>query len=723
LERGSSIWNIFFEECDEQLTALMGALERLHAGDQTPDCINIAFRAVHSIKGGGGIFGLNAVVSFADVFETTIGLWRGGKLSSDPAMITVLIGAAVALTALVTAARDDAPVPIECDIAALYATLESGALLQTYAASSPADATASVGAAANAAANAAAPLGGTVAAGSAALILWRINFTPTGASARIAHEISLLLHELEVFGPIEVLAGQVSVDPLAEILPEQCAASWSVTLRSNCNDGALRAVFAFADDDWDIQVTSEADTAPDTSHEDLPPPEPLLVQPADLSRETPPQPAPAPLPEPSPETPDQIHEPSAEPAQRAQAAAKTLRVDLDRIDRMIDLVGELVINGSILGQKLLESGVSRTGGVALAMRDLEHLTREIQDGVMTIRAQPVRAVFQRMTRLVREVAALTGKPARLITEGDNIELDQTVIERIGEPLTHLIRDAVDHGLEDAATRLAASKPPEGVIHLRALHRAGRIVLEVADDGGGLDRARIKSIAVQRGLIAPDSVLPDAEIDELIFLPGFSTASSAANNTSGISGGGEGMDVVRRSVQALGGRISVASQPGAGVRFSMSLPLTLAVVDGMVVEAAGQTLIVPLAVIIEALKPRAANVHDVEGALQLLALGGAFVPLVDVALKLNFSAARAVAVDSVALLVETELGVRAALLMDRIIEQRQVVVKSLKANFRPVPCIAAATVLGDGRVALILDVDTVIPAPRAAPAGLKHHHLC
>jgi len=370
-----------------------------------------------------------------------------------------------------------------------------------------------------------------------------------------------------------------------------------------------------------------------------------------------------------------------------------------------------VINEAMLSQRVLEAGVLRASGVAVALEELEHLTREIQDSVMAIRAQPVRSVFQRMPRLVREVAAQTGKQVRLLTEGEGTEVDRTVIERIADPLTHMIRNAIDHGLESPEGRHAAGKPVEGVVRLNALHRSGRIVVEVSDDGAGINRPRIKAKAVEKGLIAADAVLSDDEIDNLIFLPGFSTAAAISD----ISGRGVGLDVVRRSVQALGGRISISSRPGIGSTFTLSLPLTLAVLDGMVVSAAGHTLIIPLGAVIETLQPRAADVHPLDADTRVLALRGGFVPMVDVAMALGFDNEPLAPSQAVALLVEGEGGLRAVLLVDVIHGQRQVVIKSLEANYRAVPSIAAATVMGDGRVALILDVDAVVSASRADAA--------
>ncbi|NEX95050.1 chemotaxis protein CheA, partial [Caulobacter sp. 17J65-9] len=418
-----------------------------------------------------------------------------------------------------------------------------------------------------------------------------------------------------------------------------------------------------------------------------------------------PAPAAAPVakPAPKPAAPAAANETKG-PAAPVQA---TIRVDLERVDRLIDLVGELVIQQAMLSQRVGESGLARSSNVAVGLEDLEQLTREIQDSVMAIRAQPVKSVFQRMPRLVRECAEMTGKKVRLVTEGEGTEVDKTVIERLSDPITHMLRNAIDHGLETPDERAAAGKPAEGVVRLAALHRSGRIIIEVQDDGKGINRPRVRKIAVDKGLIAEDAILSDDEVDNLIFLPGFSTADAVSD----LSGRGVGMDVVKRSIGALGGRISISSIPGQGSKFTLSLPLTLAVLDGMVVTAADQTLVTPLTTIVESLTPKAEDVHLVGGRDAVIRVRDTFVPLVDVGVALGFRDEPIPAASGVAVLIESEAGGKAALLVDSIQGQRQVVIKSLESNYQQVEGVAAATILGDGRVALILDVDALVSTRR------------
>ncbi|HEV7385392.1 MAG TPA: chemotaxis protein CheA, partial [Phenylobacterium sp.] len=545
---------------------------------------------------------------------------------------------------------------------------------------------------------------------------WRVRFKPRADLYAKANEAALLLRELARLGETVVELDAAELPALPDLDPEAAYLAWTVTLSGDADEAAVREVFEFVDGDCELEVVSAtpgafADAAqPSEDSGETLDIGALLARVAAVAETAPPE-APTDAPAPAPAaTPAEPSSSLDGPGQsRKPEAGATIRVDLERVDRLIDLVGELVINQAMLSQRVMEAGFARASGVAMGLDELEQLTREIQDSVMAIRAQPVKSVFQRMPRLAREVAAMTGKPVRLVTEGEGTEVDKTVIERLADPLTHMIRNAIDHGLESPEKRAEAGKPAEGVVRLTAAHRSGRIVIEVADDGGGINRERVKAIAVERGLIAPDATLSDEEIDNLIFMPGFSTASEVSD----ISGRGVGMDVVRRSIQALGGRIAITSRPGKGSTFTMSLPLTLAVLDGMVVSVQNQTLVAPITAIVETLLPKAGDVHSLGGHARVIAIRDTYVPLIDVGMALGYRADPLPATQGVTLLIEGEGGARAALLVDAIQGQRQVVIKSLEANYRQVPGVAAATILGDGRVALILDIDTIVAVSRGA----------
>jgi len=523
--------------------------------------------------------------------------------------------------------------------------------------------------------------------------------------------------------------------------PEAAYFSWNVSIKTDKGEDAIRSVFEFAEWDCELDViAADAGEGADGETEELP----MQPVPFDLSAldEEPHAPmgvveeeeqiAAAQEAVTAAQTASNVVQMAANAsraaaaekgaaaaaaqnnAQQASAAGQTIRVDLDRVDRLINLVGELVINQAMLSQSVIENDSNGVSSINMGLEELQQLTREIQDSVMAIRAQPVKPVFQRMARTVREIADITGKSVRLVTEGENTEVDKTVIDKLAEPLTHMIRNAVDHGLEMPEKRLAAGKSAEGTVKLTAKHRSGRIVIELSDDGAGINREKVRQKAIDNDLIAADANLSDEEIDNLIFHAGFSTA----DKVSDLSGRGVGMDVVKRSIQALGGRINISSRPGQGSVFTMSLPLTLAVLDGMVVTVAGQTLVVPLTAIVETLQPDAAAIHSFGATQRLISIRNSFCPLVDVGRILNFRATQANPVEGVALLVESEGGGQRALMVDAIQGQRQVVIKSLEANYTHVPGIAAATILGDGRVALILDVDAVVAASRGQPLHLE-----
>ena len=736
---------VFFQECDELLADLETGLLAIEQGSTDMETVNAVFRAVHSVKGGAGAFGLDALVRFAHVFETLLDEIRSERKPCDDVTVKTLLRASDVLADHIAAARGQGAAVDEARSAGLVAELEAlthgeagpaadagGADIEPAfapVAAAPADDGAdefgfrpvafnfaALDAPAEPAAPAAAP----------AANAWRIVFRPHGRMYVNANETSLLLRELSHLGEMTVDLDVSAVPPLDALEAEESYLSWTIELTTDAGEAAIHDVFDFVESDCDLSIrpASAAPEAVEAAPAPAPEtdiaallaraqaevvvvaePEPALVAP--VAPVDQPAAALAPMPEPAPAaTAANAATPAAANAPAAPAAI-TIRVDLDRVDRLINVVGELVIQQAMLAQRVIESGLARSSGISVGLEDLELLTREIQDSVMAIRAQPVKSVFQRMPRLVREVGEMTGKRVRLVTAGEDTEVDKTVVERLAEPITHMLRNAIDHGLEGPEDRAAAGKPVEGTVRLAALHRSGRIVIEISDDGRGINRERVKGIAVSRGLIAEDAVLTDDEIDNLIFLPGFSTAEVISD----VSGRGVGMDVVRRSIQALGGRITIASSPGKGSTFTLSLPLTLAVLDGMVVTGADQTLVAPLTAIVESLTPRLEDIHYVGGHDPVIRFRDEFVPLIDVALGMGFRDVPVEAGTGVAVVIETEGGTRAALLFDAIQGQRQVVIKSLETNYQQVEGVAAATILGDGRVALILDVDSIVASSR------------
>ncbi|MBY3185351.1 chemotaxis protein CheA [Rhizobium laguerreae] len=742
----NEIKEIFFQECEEQLAELESGLLKLNDGDRDPETVNAVFRAVHSIKGGAGAFGLDDLVAFAHVFETTLDCVRSNKLEPSQDVLKVMLKSADVLADLTNAARDGGSVD-ESRSRGLVKELEALANGELPSPSASAEAPAPKTAAKVAPAAPAPTPKPTDDSGfqpvpfsfddfsgeddAGGMPTYEVIFKPRYELYSKGNDATLLLRDLSRLGEMTIYCNTDDLPGLEELDPEGAYFFWNVTIKTDKGEDAIRTVFEFAE--WDCELTVkpvEEARADATSNDELP----MVPVPFDLSildetgameevsasdaRETAAAVAAA-------ETASNVTQMVAARAEKKESAAaaaaaasaaaqnnaagagQTIRVDLDRVDRLINLVGELVINQAMLSQSVIENDTTGTSSINMGLEELQQLTREIQDSVMAIRAQPVKPVFQRMSRIVREIADMTGKSIRLITEGENTEVDKTVIDKLAEPLTHMIRNAVDHGIETPEKRAAAGKNTEGTVRLTAKHRSGRILIELADDGAGINREKVRQKAIDNDLIPADSNLSDEEIDNLIFLPGFSTA----DKISDISGRGVGMDVVKRSIQALGGRINITSKPGHGSVFTMSLPLTLAVLDGMVVTVAGQTLVVPLTAIVETLQPEAAAIHSFGANHRLISIRNSFCPLVDVGRILNFRATQANPVEGVALLVESEGGGQRALMVDAIQGQRQVVIKSLEANYTHVPGIAAATILGDGRVALILDVDAVVGASR------------
>lgn len=774
-----SIKQTFFQECDELLTDAEQGLLAMESGDADDETINAVFRAVHSVKGGAGAFGLEDLIRFAHVFETVMDEIRSGKMELTDEVAKTLLRAFDVLADHVAAARDGGKVE-EGRSQGAYGELRGliggedeeddlggggdedfGFVPLTLSIEGDEAPGGFIDLdAQNAEAQAEMPVDEP--APGENLSCWIIEFSPKSEMYAKANEAGLVLRELARLGETRVTLIDEALPPLDQLAAEQAYVSWRIQLFTDSDEASIREVFEFVEDDCNLIITRDgaepSAAAPQAADDGLSDDDRAAAASANadldiaalLARvgggETPAEPeaapeivaetpveapaedvaaliaraqsvAPAPAAKPAAPAPAPAAAPPAAAAAAANAApaaaaSVTIRVDLDRVDRLINAVGELVIQQAMLSQRVLESGLARSSNVALGLEDLELLTREIQDSVMAIRAQPVKSVFQRMPRLAREVADMTGKRVKLVMEGEGTEVDKTVIERLADPITHMLRNAIDHGLEDPEGRAAAGKPAEGLVRLRALHRGGRIVIELQDDGRGINRPRVRGIAVDRGLITEDQVLSDEEIDNLIFLPGFSTAEVISD----ISGRGVGMDVVRRSIQGLGGRISISSEPGKGSKFTMSLPLTLAVLDGMVVTAAEQTLVAPLSAIVESLTPRTEDVHYIGGKDAVIRIRDIFVPLIDVGVALGFRETAIDPASGVAVLVESEGGGKAALLVEAIQGQRQVVIKSLEANYQQIDGVAAATILGDGRVALILDVDALVTTQRRKPAA-------
>jgi len=708
-----SIMDTFFEECEELLEAMDAGLAAIEEGDQDPETVNAVFRAVHSIKGGAGAFGLDELVAFAHNFETVFDDVRSNKLQLDPKLIQLLFRASDHLSDLVTCARDGGQVDADHHkvlISALgeYIDEEEEELVFE-------------------------PMGMGAGFDPAPIsaveeVSYDIRFLPLKEMFATGNEPYFLFQALSDLGALTVRMDDSELPGFDAMEEGETYLSWELTLITSQPRSSIEAVFEFVEGLCELSISTDGDAAAEadalaalnaafgvTSVEEesavdipLEQPEPELVEtsaPADVEAMEAVEPE---------SEPEQITDKPAGGSKdtsksKSSGPKPTLRVELDRVDRLINAVGELIINHSMLAQQIANLDATDLRDVETELEGFKTLARDIQEGVMAIRAQPVKPLFQRMARIVREASAATGKTAKLVTVGEATEVDKTVIERLADPLTHILRNAVDHGIESPEDRAATGKSKAGEIRLTAAHRSGSVCIEVKDDGAGLNRKKIRQIAIDKGLIPEGVELNDGEIDNLLFLPGFSTATEISN----LSGRGVGMDVVKNAVTALGGRVNISSTPGKGSTFSIILPLTLAVMDGMVVSVAGHTMVVPITAIVETMRGNDDMINNLGADGTLLSIRGSFIPICDVASSLGLRDGSSREPAGVYLLVETENGDRSALAVDDIHDQRQVVIKSLDGVCGNVPGVSAATILGDGKIAMILDPESIVTASSSA----------
>lgn len=678
---GNSIRDTFFEECEELLEALVEGLSGMEDVPGDTEIINAVFRAVHSIKGGAGAFGLEQLVGFAHVFETVMDKVRGNQRAVDATLMALFHRAGDHLSDLVEAARDETDADEESE-SALVTELEAYLGPETEDEEFVFEAL---------------TLDLDVPQAPPSLRRFDISFQPERALYDNGHDPLLLFDALAELGDLTVVADLSALPDFNTFDPSDAVVSWALSLITTESETTLHEVFEFVDGLCKLDIEEHeipTDEGPQTS------PSPLVDIPSVMDT-TPEAEAPAPPVVNDQQGTNQAPKPVDPPA--ARGPKPTLRVDLDRVDRLINTVGELIINQAMISQRIEELDLPSVAHLTNELEAYKMLARDIQEGVMAIRAQPVKPLFQRMSRIVREASDATGKKAKLVSVGDSTEVDKTVIERLADPLTHMIRNAVDHGLESPAEREAAGKDTTGTIRLSAAHRSGSVYIEISDDGAGLDRDKILAKAIEKQLVSPDADLSEAEIDNILFLPGFSTAGQVSN----LSGRGVGMDVVKNAVQALGGRISISSQLGKGTVFSIILPLTLAVMDGFVISLVDQTMVIPITAILETIRPREKDIHLLGTESQVIRLRGSYVPIVDVAQVLGIEPSCQTAGPGTLVLVNTETYGLNALRVSGIHDQRQVVIKSLESNYAAIPGVSAATILGDGKIALILDPEELV----------------
>ena len=666
----SQFTQAFFVEAVELLAEMEQLLLELDVEAPDSEQLNAIFRAAHSIKGGAATFGFVALTNTTHVLESLLDRARHGQLRLNGRMIDAFLETKDALQEQLTAYQagkepDPDMVAHICGVLQQLA-LESGDDSAVAQVSAPAPAPAPAPVAAPAA-----PVASSVSSSGAL----RIRFARLSDS-----ECDLLAGELANLG--KVLSRTRSNDQL------------TVLLETTCAPDDIVAVCCFVIDESQIDITHEAAAA-------------AVEAPAVAEA---PAPVAAPVPEPAVVAEASKPQAAASVAAPAAKESSSIRVDVEKVDQLINLVGELVITQSMLTQAATMLDPVAYERFLSGLGHLERNARDLQESVMSIRMMPMDYVFSRFPRVIRDVSAKLGKQVRLDTYGKETELDKGLIERIVDPLTHLVRNSLDHGIETPEVRLAKGKDATGQLLLSAQHHGGNIVIEVSDDGGGLNRERILAKAMQQGMPVSES-MPDEEVWQLIFAPGFSTAEQVTD----ISGRGVGMDVVKRNIQEMGGHVEIHSRGGQGTTTRIVLPLTLAILNGMSVKVGSEAYILPLSYVIESLQPLPEHLHSITADGHVIRVRGEYLPLIELHRVFDVSGAQTHPTQGILVIVQADDS-RFALLVDELLGQHQVVVKNLETNYRKVPGISAATILGDGSVAFIIDVGAMPRIQRAQAAS-------
>ncbi|MCU5773341.1 chemotaxis protein CheA [Erwiniaceae bacterium BAC15a-03b] len=643
----SDFYQTFFDEADELLADMEQHLLGLDPQEPDSEQLNAIFRAAHSIKGGAGTFGFTVLQETTHILENILDGARRGEMQLSTDIINLFLETKdimqEQLDAYKTATEPNAETfQYICQALRQLALEAKGDVIE------PAKTLASV--------EAVQPV---VAAG---LRLALIDLKPT--------EVDLMLEELGNLGTVsDITKGQTSVE---------------VTLDSSVDKDDIVAVLCFVIDEAQIKFI------------DQPAAEPVVEAVAEVAAVAIDTPALATVSDITPVAKRETKK--AAPARGSESTS--IRVAVEKVDQLINLVGELVITQSMLAQRSSELDPVNHGELLNSMGQLERNARDLQESVMSIRMMPMEYVFSRFPRLVRDLASKLGKEVELTLLGSSTELDKSLIERIIDPLTHLVRNSLDHGIESPDKRIASGKSATGNLTLSAEHQGGNICIEVTDDGAGLNRERILAKALSSGMQVSEA-MSDEEVGMLIFAPGFSTAEQVTD----VSGRGVGMDVVKRNIQEMGGHVEISSKQGKGTTIRILLPLTLAILDGMSVRVAEEVFILPLNAVMESLQPLAEDLHPLAGGERVLEVRGEYLPLVELWNVFEVQGAKTEATQGIVVILQSA-GKRYALLVDQLIGQHQVVVKNLESNYRKVPGISAATILGDGSVALIVDVSAL-----------------
>jgi len=680
----------YLEESFEGLDLMETGLLELPPGTPDNEKINEIFRAAHSIKGGSGTFGFIEIAGFTHVLETLLDEMRDNRRDVTQPSIDAMLAAVDILRDMLTKLKDHEPID-EARAAEVQAELEAILGMESGTEEDGGDV-----------ASEATSNGGE----------WRIQLIPEKELMQTGNEPIRIFRELETLGELEVKADWSGVPDSSVFQPENLYIKWDLTLSGEgVNQDDINEVFEWIDGDGAEITITPVDKVDSSVAE-------AVLEPVSAA---------APIATVTAPKPVEVKKVEAKKVEAKKVEAKaqqkpegSIRVDLSKIDQMVNLVGELVITQSMLSQFGEQADQSQgevdddwVDKLKEGLTHLERHTRELQESVMNIRMLPVSFAFNRMPRIVHDVSQKLGKQIDLVMEGEGTELDKTMLEQLTDPLVHIVRNSIDHGIEMPDVRAEAGKPEKGTVKMAAFHEGGNILIQITDDGAGINHKRIEQKAIEKGVIEEGHGLSDQEVVDLIFHAGFSTAEVVSD----ISGRGVGMDVVRRNINGLGGSVDVKTKVGEGSVFTIRLPLTLAILDGQLCKVGSETYVFPLVSIIESIQVDKSLVKGIAGQAELYKLRDSYIPVIRLHKKLGIHDACKDLADGLLVVVE-DGGKRAGLFVDDLLGQQQVVIKSLESNFMKIDGIAGATILGDGTVSLILDVKEAVKSHKSGLAAVQ-----
>lgn len=707
----SQFFQSFFEESLEGLDIMEDELLKLEGNDVDNETINTIFRAAHSIKGGAGTFGFRTIADFTHVMETLLDQVREGAMELTEEMVDAFLRSVDCIRNMISFEQEMSSQGISpehesynnkfaSDPGVIALKNELSALLKGE----------NTGTGGNESKGEVSEASADVSSTSEAPDeteddskepAWKVTFKPDADILKTGNDPIRMFRALSEMTSCTVKLLPSEDPDFQDYDVKQCLLSWELLVGSGVDEVDIRGVFDWVIDECDLDITKiEPKAAPSGKATSAPVGDAV---PADQS-------VPAQSAQNVPKVSAPVEKKANAKAARGGGPEGSIRVGIDKIDSLVNLVGELVITQSMLSEIGRDFDEQKLEQLKKGLSQLEHNTRDLQESVMRIRMLPIRSTFTRFKRMVRDISSQLGKQVNLEILGESTELDKTVLERIGDPLVHLVRNSMDHGLETPDERVAAGKSQEGLLRLNAYHKSGNIIIEISDDGRGIGVDKLKKKAIDRGLIAADAAITDQEVHELIFHPGFSTAEKVTD----LSGRGVGMDVVRRNIIELNGSIEVESEQGVGTRFIIRLPLTLAILDGQLVRLGKSMYIVPLVNIIESIPIKNTQLSRVVGGHDVVNIRNEYIPVIRLHRLFNVEAEKSLLEDGLMVIVESD-GRVVGLMVDELLSQQQVVIKSMETNYHKVEGVAGATILGDGKVSLILEISDLVRI-----AGMKNY---